>query len=1544
MNKKFTKLLAALALLVFMTPSLAGWGQTVSENDVLWTEPFAGSPSNSTTFSETTSWDDYINPTTFVTSDASLLSYTSSNAMANSGTATNMEGAHVWLNKSVNSYIQISGIKLYNTTKVKISWAQATSGSSTTVYYQFDGTGDFTSLSTCSGPNANFESSELSVANHTTIALKFFHPSSNSKNTRIDNLKLTATEVAGGAPSISANNVNIAYDATEGAIEYTINNPVQGGLLSAQVSTGSWITLGTVGETVPFTCEANTSSAARTETVTLTYSYGDDQTVTKDVTVTQAGNPDVFDNISSINATGTFYRVRGTVVALNSRGCVVGDGTGYINFYNGYSAPSGVAVGDNVTVSGNMTSYGHIYQFSNYSPNSATIEAAESSNYNGTPAISVITEIPTATYSEGLHLSDYFQFEGTLTKSSGYYYVSCGEGNINIAYPSSTQQTAMNALENKTVRAKGYFAGINSSSYFSVILASVEEVANPSITATPSPLTVPSYVVGTAEPEYETLTVSGSNLTANISLTLNANSNFEMSTDLETWSSSLTLAQASGSVTNEEVAIRLKAGLAKGSYVGTVTLSSTDAQDVVVNLSGSVTGQTYDIVLMQPTGGTIAADLSAAEEGATVTLTATPDAAYNFGAWVVEDEDENPITVTDNQFEMPASDVLVTATFTLKDTYAITCAVTPDDAALLEASPASAYEGQTVTLTYTAETGYSLSGIVITKTSDGSATGITPTASGDDFTFTMPGYAVTATATFLSDTYIGSFVKFTGSAMEEGDYILVYNQKAMNNDNTTTSNKLGATDVNISTNNIITDPSRSIVWHIAPIGTDGKWTIHNDIVNKYVNASGSGNTNITFVDNASYSNGAKWSVTIDEDDNTYDFNSLSTSRALRYYNSVFGHYATNNGGPLTLYKYTVLTEPSITVADASVAANDDNCTMAITYQNMTISDMTDFTIQFCDSEGNNATQPSWITEATAAEENGSYMVSCVFSANTGDERTAYLKVSVGQVTSNVATLTQAAYVAPPTPGNWVLTSLADLTENDIFVIVGTYEDMEHDSYAMSNDKGTSNAPEAVSVTIVENTLSGEPAANIQWKVSGNATDGYTFYPNGSTETWLYCTNTNDGVRVGTNNNKTFIVEDGYLKHVATSRFVGVYNTQDWRCYTSGPNHQNIGNQSFAFYKKVTCQTFTFEADKWYLISPPTNNDGVYDLGDLITDQSYALYSFNQDGDEEGKEWINYKGSPFTLEVGQGYLYANDNGCTLTYCCEISTGSHIIQLINHTVNANSKFHGLNLIGNPFGVDAYIDTDVFYVMAYNDENPAGEVIAATPGSAIAPMQGVFVYATDEYENAFLTTTAPSKSGSQIALNVTKNRGSVIDRAIVHMGEGRQMPKFQLFENSTKVYIPQNGKDYAVVRSEGQGELPVNFRAAENGTYTLSMDVENMDMNYLHLIDNMTGMDIDLLQTPSYTFEANTRDYESRFRLVFAGNNANADSDNFAFFSNGNLIINNEGNATLQVIDLNGRILSSESVNGSVSTTLNATPGVYMLRLINGDNVKVQKVVVR
>jgi hypothetical protein len=148
-----------------------------------------------------------------------------------------------------------------------------------------------------------------------------------------------------------------------------------------------------------------------------------------------------------------------------------------------------------------------------------------------------------------------------------------------------------------------------------------------------------------------------------------------------------------------------------------------------------------------------------------------------------------------------------------------------------------------------------------------------------------------------------------------------------------------------------------------------------------------------------------------------------------------------------------------------------------------------------------------------------------------------------------------------------------------------------------------------------------------------------------------------------------------------------------------------------------------------------------------------------------------------------------------------------------------------------------------------------------------------------------------------------------------------------------------------------MPINFKAKENGEYTITVNPEGVEMDYLHLIDNMTGADVDLLapnggdainRVSTYTFTAKTTDYESRFRLVFVCGDANGDDEApFAFINNGNIIVNGEGR--LQVVDVMGRIVLSGDAKHCVSTT-GMVPGVYVLRLINGENVRTQKIVIR
>jgi len=394
------------------------------------------------------------------------------------------------------------------------------------------------------------------------------------------------------------------------------------------------------------------------------------------------------------------------------------------------------------------------------------------------------------------------------------------------------------------------------------------------------------------------------------------------------------------------------------------------------------------------------------------------------------------------------------------------------------------------------------------------------------------------------------------------------------------------------------------------------------------------------------------------------------------------------------------------------------------------------------------------------------------------------------------------------------------------------------------------------------------------------------------------------------------------------------------------------------------------SDKWVFIASPVagslapsevhNLLGSYD--EATEKYDYDLYRFNQSAD---KEWENYNNpahtADFKLVNGKGYLYASKENRTLVFAGTYNTDD---------LKQVTLQQGWNLVGNPFSVEAYVNCSYYTMNAAGSGLVAETVSTDTP---IPPCTGVVVNAQTS-GNVIFSKTVPEHSignngNLQIALSQVNEpnsslrgtkQSSTLDNAIVSFNEGSELGKFYFGTQNANLYIPQGGKDYAIACSNGQGEMPVNFRAKENGTYTITVNPENVEMAYLHLIDNLTGADIDFLPnretliagedpqslTPSYTFTAKTTDYESRFKLVFASVSEDADGDNdsFAFFSNGNWIIANEGQATLQVIDVNGRILSSETVNGSVSKAIHAAPGVYVIRLINGDEVKVQKIVVR
>ena len=171
---------------------------------------------------------------------------------------------------------------------------------------------------------------------------------------------------------------------------------------------------------------------------------------------------------------------------------------------------------------------------------------------------------------------------------------------------------------------------------------------------------------------------------------------------------------------------------------------------------------------------------------------------------------------------------------------------------------------------------------------------------------------------------------------------------------------------------------------------------------------------------------------------------------------------------------------------------------------------------------------------------------------------------------------------------WIETDITEIESTDEVVVTMTWGDQ---IWALPNDGGTS-TPIAVIVDNVEGEEMISVSDNMIWTID-ESEGSYILYPKGSNSTWLYCTNNNDGVRVGTGENKYFTIVNGlasdsenyFLYNNATLRYVGVYHPNegipDWRCYKltdKGAFPTNIKNQSLKFYKKTCLMSNEFWID------------------------------------------------------------------------------------------------------------------------------------------------------------------------------------------------------------------------------------------------------------------------------------------------------------------------------------------------------------------------------
>ena len=159
-------------------------------------------------------------------------------------------------------------------------------------------------------------------------------------------------------------------------------------------------------------------------------------------------------------------------------------------------------------------------------------------------------------------------------------------------------------------------------------------------------------------------------------------------------------------------------------------------------------------------------------------------------------------------------------------------------------------------------------------------------------------------------------------------------------------------------------------------------------------------------------------------------------------------------------------------------------------------------------------------------------------------------------------------------------NLADIT-NGSYVI-------KNDAYVLPSTNTTSSPSAVDAPTITDDVITGTVEESMIWNFTSTGTANQ-FYVQNEEGSYLYATNSNNGVRVGTTSDKwTFAVNttDYFsMQEANNSRYCAKYKSgSDWRSYTDA-NHDNYANGGkLELYKLVTAYTYSAYATNFATLS------------------------------------------------------------------------------------------------------------------------------------------------------------------------------------------------------------------------------------------------------------------------------------------------------------------------------------------------------------------------
>jgi hypothetical protein len=368
-----------------------------------------------------------------------------------------------------------------------------------------------------------------------------------------------------------------------------------------------------------------------------------------------------------------------------------------------------------------------------------------------------------------------------------------------------------------------------------------------------------------------------------------------------------------------------------------------------------------------------------------------------------------------------------------------------------------------------------------------------------------------------------------------------------------------------------------------------------------------------------------------------------------------------------------------------------------------------------------------------------------------------------------------------------------------------------------------------------------------------------------------------------------------------------------------------------------------------------------------------------------------------LIVGRGYMASIGVETFMQSHGTLNAGPRSIWVTN---SEDSRLPGWNLVGNPY--HAYLDFDLlatdptnnsilvtkdgypFYVVYNADKylkpdgyqtDIAGTAFRYYPvGSSIGgdyadqflhPHQGFYVrvdnlseenHALQFTEDMLVTRKDDSHFRHErpayplVNLYLSSDNGcadvTVIELERPEWGGAHKMKELRV--GNGLFYGHHEDENYAALFvKEGTKQVPVRFEAKEDDIFTMKWNTANGDFHSMYLIDNIAGVQYDMLRNDTYIFEGHKSDYKSRFLIVFEVTDVEENVEgfhNFVFFDGSQWIATGEGD--LEFIDLLGRVLWSGHLTGGQTriSLPDVAKSLYMFRLTNANGTKVQKVLVK